>query len=112
MPADQSDLHEDRVDIGSFFGYTHLLCRPRYVAMVGDGRRLQVGALVRLKADSQGYMRCFRDGDTVVIVGFRRPHTDGCTDYVILATDGREIGEVKPQRIEAILHPGPRELAE
>lgn len=107
MPDDDT-----RVDIGSFLGYTHLLCRPRFVAMVGEGRRLQVGTVVQLKADSHGYMRCFRDGDSVVIVGFRRPDTDGCADYVILASDGREVGEVKPQRIDRILHPRPRELAE
>ena len=72
---------ETRVEIGSFFGYTHLVRRPVFVAMAGEGVRLEVGMIVRIEADVCGYTgTSFRDGDTVVIVGFQMPHTGDVTD--------------------------------
>lgn len=101
---------ETRVDIGDFFGYTHLVRQSVFVAMAGDGAQLQIGTIVRLRADRAGYLRNFRDGETVVIVGFQMPFTDGCTDYVVLVSDGARVSEIKPQSIDAIVAAAPRQL--
>lgn len=101
-----------RIEIGGLFGYTHFERRPTLVAMAGEPHapRLEIGMIVQLEADSAGYIAHFRDGDHVAIVGFQMPHTGGCTDYIVFASDGSRVAEVKPSRIARIVSPAPRAL--
>lgn len=109
---DTSSGSDSRIDLGYLFGYTHFERRPALVAMAGEPHapRLEVGMIVQLEADSAGYIANFRDGDHVAIVGFQMPHVDGCSDYIVLASDGRRVAEVKPSRIARVVSPAPRAL--
>ena len=102
---------ETRVEIGSFFGYTHLVRRPVFVAMAGESVRLEVGMIVRIEADVRGYTgTSFRDGDTVVILGFQLPHTGDATDNVIFVSDGKTVESIKPHRIREVVARSPRAM--
>ncbi len=102
---------ETKVGIGNRSGYSRLVGRLAFVAMEGeDANILRVGTIVRLRADSQGYLRNFHDHDSVVIVGFQHPDTDGCADYIIFASNGTQVLEIKPSNIECVLQDAPRSL--
>lgn len=106
---DEADSGE-RVPIGCVSGYTHLVRRPAYVAMEGEGAWLEVGAIIELRSDQHGCSRAFAPGRHVVVVGFQPPFSHGCTDYVVLASDGTCVAEVKPSQVERVVMGAPRAL--
>jgi hypothetical protein len=102
---------ETRIDIGSFFGYANLVRTPVFIAMAGESKRLEVGMIVRIEADVRGYTgTSFHDGDAVVIVGFRMPHTGDATDDVVFVSDGKTVESIKPHRVTTVVAHPPRQM--
>ena len=109
MPIDDIALH-----IGSLFGYDRLIRRQVFAALEGDGvETLEVGAIVRLAGDAHGHVPGgLRAGSTAVVIGFLVPDfaPGGCTDHIVLVSDGGTVCEVKPANVDAVVKRAPRAL--
>jgi hypothetical protein len=109
MATDDIALH-----IGSLFGYDRLIRQQVFAALTGDGiETLEIGAIVRLAGDARGHVPGgLRAGSTAVVVGFLVPDfaPGGCTDHIVLVSDGGTVCEVKPANIDAVVKGAPRAL--
>lgn len=109
MPAD-----EHRIDITPLFGYERLLRKPALIALEGDDTpTLRVGAIIRVAGDTKGYVPGgLAAGASAVIVGFLAPDfaPGGCTDHIVIVSDGESLAELKPSNIERVLRDAPRGL--
>ena len=109
MPTDDIPLQIDPLS-----GYDRLVRRVAFTALEGDGvAALKVGAIVRLAGDSRGHVPGgLPAGTTAVVVGFLVPDfaPGGCTDHIVLVSDGAAVCEVKPANIGAVLRQAPRAL--
>ena len=106
MPTD-----EHRIDIGHLFGYERLVRKPALIALEGDDRpTLRVGAVIRVAGDSRGYVPGgLTVGASAVIVGFLAPDfaPGGCTDHIVLVSDGESVAELNPTNIDRVLRDAP-----
>lgn len=109
MPTD-----EHRIGIGHLFGYERLVRKPALIALEGDGMpTLRVGTLIRVAGDANGYVPGdLAVGASAVIIGFLEPDfaPGGCTDHIVLVSDGESVAELKPANIDRILRDAPRAL--
>jgi len=102
------------LQIAPLSGYDRLVRRAAFTALEGDGvAALKVGAIVRLAGDARGHVPGgLRAGATAVVVGFLAPDfaAGGCTDHIVLVSDGDSVCEVKPANVGAVLKQAPRAL--
>lgn len=106
--------NDTTLQIGPLSGYDRLVRRATFCALEGDGiAPLRVGAIVRLAGDARGQAPGgLRAGSTAVVVGFLVPDfaPGGCTDHIVLVSDGDSVCEVKPSHIDAVVKGAPRAL--
>ena len=109
MPTDAQ-----RIGIGYLFGYERLVRKPALIALEGDDMpTLRVGAVIRVAGDAKGYVPGeLPVGASAVIVGFLAPDfaPGGCTDHIVLVSDGESVVELKPTNIDRVLRDAPRGL--